>query len=48
VTDEKLMKEIEYLRKKMITVGMAQGLTSRETIKLSQTLDKLLNQLQSS
>jgi hypothetical protein len=38
-----LMKKIEILRTKMISVGMSEGLTSPNTIKLSQELDKLIN-----
>lgn len=38
-----LIIKIETLRKKMISVGLSKGFTSPETIKLSETLDKLLN-----
>ncbi|AXI29470.1 hypothetical protein CIB87_10770 [Priestia megaterium] len=38
-----LRKKIEYLREQMIQTGLQQGLTSSNTIKLSQELDKLLN-----
>ncbi|MDR4948125.1 aspartyl-phosphate phosphatase Spo0E family protein [Neobacillus cucumis] len=37
------MNIIETIRRKMITVAMAEGFTSPNTIQLSQTLDKLLN-----
>jgi hypothetical protein len=36
---------IELLRDKMISVGMSKGLTSPETIQLSEMLDILLNLL---
>lgn len=39
-----LSKKIEQLREKMITVGMSKGFTSPETVKLSENLDKLINQ----
>ena len=38
-----LIKRIEKLRKKMISVGMTKGFTAEETINLSQELDNLLN-----
>lgn len=38
-----LIEHIEQLRKKMVTVGMAEGFTSDETIKLSKRLDYLIN-----
>lgn len=38
-----LYELIENLRKKMISVGMSKGLTSEETINISQELDNLLN-----
>ncbi|MDQ0975892.1 hypothetical protein QFZ31_005770 [Neobacillus niacini] len=38
-----LMKKIEIIRNKMISVGMAEGFTSPNTIRLSETLDKLIN-----
>lgn len=40
---EDLMKKIELVRNKMISVGMSEGFTSPNTIKLSETLDKLIN-----
>jgi hypothetical protein len=42
VSNEDLMKKIEFIRNKMITVGMSQGFASPDTIKLSETLDKLI------
>ncbi|MFJ5762393.1 Spo0E family sporulation regulatory protein-aspartic acid phosphatase [Neobacillus sp. NPDC093182] len=41
---EELIEQIESLRRTMISVGMSQGFTSTETIRLSKTLDELLNQ----
>jgi hypothetical protein len=38
-----LRELIEQLRKKMVTVGMTEGFTSEETIKLSKRLDYLIN-----
>lgn len=38
-----LIKRIEKLRNKMISVGMTKGFTAEETINLSQELDNLLN-----
>ncbi|MFS0776089.1 aspartyl-phosphate phosphatase Spo0E family protein [Neobacillus sp. 3P2-tot-E-2] len=37
------MRKIENIRNKMISVGMSEGLTSPNTIKLSEILDKLIN-----
>ncbi|MCM3569228.1 aspartyl-phosphate phosphatase Spo0E family protein [Neobacillus mesonae] len=39
-----ILKNIATVRKNMISAGMSKGFTSPETIKLSQTLDKLMNQ----
>ena len=39
----KLLMNIEMIRKQMIYVGMSSGLTSEETIKLSKKLDNLIN-----
>ncbi|MCM2535988.1 aspartyl-phosphate phosphatase Spo0E family protein [Neobacillus pocheonensis] len=41
--NEDLVEKIERVRQKMIAAGMTEGLTSQETIKLSETLDELLN-----
>ena len=38
-----LNKQIEILRENMISTGMAQGFTSKETILLSKKLDNLMN-----
>lgn len=43
MSNEDLMKKIEILRNKMILVGMSEGFTSPNTIRLSETLDKLIN-----
>lgn len=40
---DKLLKEIETLRKTMSSVALKQGITSLESIALSQELDRLLN-----
>lgn len=42
MSNEDLIKKIEIIRNKMITVGMSEGFTSADTIKLSETLDKLI------
>lgn len=41
-----LMTQIKKVRKLMISTGTAKGLHHAETIKHSQTLDKLINQFQ--
>lgn len=38
-----LLKEIEKLRDKMIEVVFDKGMTSKESLKISQELDRLLN-----
>jgi hypothetical protein len=43
MVNDDIYKRIEKLREKMISIGMAKGLTSEETITLSQELDNLLN-----
>lgn len=43
VNNETLHKDIEKLRKKMITFGLSKGFTYEETIKLSKKLDNLIN-----
>ncbi|MEN2766617.1 aspartyl-phosphate phosphatase Spo0E family protein [Ornithinibacillus xuwenensis] len=40
---DKLLKKIESLRKKMSNTALTQGITSLESIALSQELDRLLN-----
>ena len=40
---DKLLKEIERLRNTMSSVALKQGITSLESIALSQELDRLLN-----
>jgi len=42
-TSEKLLEHIEVLRNKMMTVAIEKGFTSKESIKLSQELDRMLN-----
>lgn len=42
MSNENLMKKIEIIRNKMISSGMAEGFTSPKTIRLSETLDKLI------
>lgn len=39
----KILKDIELLRKEMTRVAMNKGLTSIEAITISQELDQLLN-----
>ncbi|MGO4888407.1 aspartyl-phosphate phosphatase Spo0E family protein [Anaerobacillus sp. MEB173] len=40
---QKLVEEIETTRQHMMTVGLKNGLTHSDTIKLSTKLDNLLN-----
>ncbi|MGG0463847.1 aspartyl-phosphate phosphatase Spo0E family protein [Priestia aryabhattai] len=40
-----LMTEIETAREHMVKLGLTEGLTSRNTVRISQTLDYLLNEL---
>jgi stage 0 sporulation regulatory protein len=40
---DKLLKQIEMLREQMSSVALAKGITSLESIALSQELDRLLN-----
>lgn len=40
-----LMIELEVKRKKMIEVGLKLGLSSSETLKLSQEIDNLHNEI---
>ncbi len=40
-----LNKQIEMLRENMISTGMLQGFTSKETVLLSKRLDNLMNLL---
>lgn len=41
--DDHILKEIEYLRKKMTGVVERQGFTSERVIMISQQIDYLLN-----
>lgn len=43
MSNDNLMEIIEIIRTKLIEVGMIEGFTSPNTIKLSETLDKLIN-----
>lgn len=43
MSKEDLFNQIENLRVKMITVGLSQGFTSVETVRLSERLDRLIN-----
>lgn len=38
-----LMNLINQMRKKMISIGIDQGLTSENTVEVSQYLDELIN-----
>ncbi|MCE4088321.1 aspartyl-phosphate phosphatase Spo0E family protein [Priestia megaterium] len=40
-----LMTEIETEREQMVMLGLTEGFTSRNTVRISQTLDYLLNEL---
>jgi stage 0 sporulation regulatory protein len=43
---QRMMKEIQHKRKKMIDCAQKHGLTSERTIRYSQELDMLLNEYQ--
>lgn len=43
---EQLLAKIECLRKKMIKVASKNGLTNKESVAISQELDKLLTRYQ--
>lgn len=43
MVNNEILEHIENLRRKMISVGMSNGFTSEETIKLSKRLDNLIN-----
>ncbi|WP_077325869.1 aspartyl-phosphate phosphatase Spo0E family protein [Virgibacillus siamensis] len=40
---DKLLNNIELLRKKMTDVALQEGFSSNESVEISQELDKLLN-----
>ncbi|GAQ18758.1 spo0E like sporulation regulatory protein [Oceanobacillus picturae] len=40
---DKLLKRIEFLRKKMTEVALEKGFTNLESVAISQELDRLLN-----
>lgn len=46
MTPEQLLQRIEYLRKRMIDVASKKGFTSKESVAISQELDRLLNNYQ--
>ncbi|WP_174613086.1 aspartyl-phosphate phosphatase Spo0E family protein [Virgibacillus ihumii] len=41
---DKLLNHIESLRKQMTDIAMQEGLSSKESVEISQELDKMLNQ----
>ncbi|WP_164908623.1 aspartyl-phosphate phosphatase Spo0E family protein [Halobacillus litoralis] len=41
-----LLTEVEVLRKRMTKVALEKGLASAESVKISQELDALLNEIQ--
>lgn len=41
---DKLLKRIEFLRKQMTNIAMQEGFSSKESVEVSQELDKMLNQ----
>lgn len=43
---ESILNKLEYTREKMIQSAIEKGVTNRETIKLSEELDHLLNEFQ--
>lgn len=46
VTHEVLLEEIERIRKIMINTALKEGIGSDNTVKVSQVLDKKLNELE--
>jgi stage 0 sporulation regulatory protein len=46
VTQEVLLEEIERIREIMIYTALKEGLVSDNTVKVSQELDKKLNELE--
>ncbi|MCM3358981.1 MULTISPECIES: aspartyl-phosphate phosphatase Spo0E family protein [unclassified Psychrobacillus] len=44
---ESILKRLEYTREKMIQSAIENGVTNRETIRLSEELDHLLNEFHS-
>ncbi|MED4213583.1 aspartyl-phosphate phosphatase Spo0E family protein [Priestia megaterium] len=46
VTQELLLEEIERIREIMINTALKEGLVSDNTVKVSQVLDKKLNELE--
>ncbi|MER2169660.1 MAG: aspartyl-phosphate phosphatase Spo0E family protein [Psychrobacillus psychrodurans] len=44
---ESILKKLEYTREKMIQSAIENGVTNRETIRLSEELDHLLNEFHS-
>lgn len=42
-SNEMILKQIEILRNQMTEVAFTKGFTSKESIEVSQKLDKLLN-----
>ncbi|PEA35533.1 Spo0E family sporulation regulatory protein-aspartic acid phosphatase [Priestia megaterium] len=46
VTKEVLLKEIELIREIMIYTALKEGLVSDNTVKVSQELDRKLNELE--
>ncbi|OXS78340.1 aspartyl-phosphate phosphatase Spo0E family protein [Domibacillus enclensis] len=44
--NEELMKKIKTVRHAMITAGTTKGLNHTETIRYSQKLDELMNEVQ--
>lgn len=43
ISTQQLIERIESLRKRMIQTATVQGFTSRESLEISQELDRLLN-----
>lgn len=43
---ESILKRVEYTREKMIQSATENGVSNQETIRLSEELDKLLNEFQ--
>ncbi|MGW9101959.1 aspartyl-phosphate phosphatase Spo0E family protein [Priestia megaterium] len=45
LTKQILITEIEIMRERMIVIGLEEGFNSDNTIKMSEIMDQLLNEL---
>ncbi|MDY0943814.1 aspartyl-phosphate phosphatase Spo0E family protein [Priestia megaterium] len=46
ITQEVLLEEIERIREVLIDTALKEGLASKNTVKVSQVLDMMLNELE--